>query len=180
MVPRVKDRVGESESIQRLTPNDGYYLRMPSHRSARDGDLDGDRNAPDLGRNYKELADTIAKAASMISDLVKRNQTLRADAEAAIANARAECDAEKERANKLQAELDSALSERSRLIQDTERRLRDLAAGKQDLADRLEKTTADLDLANQWLDYLSAHVQSQLSEAIKKADGMFRSRSTAA
>lgn len=180
MVPRVKDRVGESDSAQRLSAHDGYYTRMPSHRAVRDGGYETDHHAPDLGRNYKDLADTIAKAASTISELVKRNQMLRADAEAALANARAECGAEKERADKLQADLDVALSERARLVQDTERRLRDLAAGKQDLADRLEKTTADLDLANQWLEYLSSHVHAQLGEAIKKADGMFRNRSSAA
>lgn len=180
MVPRVKDRVGESDSVQRLSAHDGYYGRMPGQRPFRDGDYEMDHQSPDLGRNYKDLADTIAKAANTISELVKRNQMLRADAEAALANVRAECDAEKDRADKLQAELDAALSDRSRLVQDTERRLRELSAGKQELADRLEKTTADLDLANQWLEYLSSHVQAQLSEAIKKADGMFRSRSTAA
>ena len=120
MVPRVKDRVGESDSAQRLSAHDGYYTRMPTHRAVRDGGYETDHHAPDLGRNYKDLADTIAKAASTISELVKRNQMLRADAEAALANARAECGAEKVRADKLQADLDVALAERARLVQDTE------------------------------------------------------------
>jgi hypothetical protein len=110
---------------------------------------------------------------------VKRSQALRADAEAAISAARAEAQSEKERADKLQATLDAALAERSRIVQDQERRIRELHADKQEVADQLEKVTADLDLANQWLEYLTSHVHSQLSDTIKKAELVVRNRNAA-
>lgn len=178
MVPRMKDRMSEADGIQRLSPADAYFARAAArHTPSVVPETEG--QFVDLGRNYKDLADTIAKAANTISELVKRNQTLRAEAEAILASARAEAELERERANKLQADLDGAMADRSRLLQEHDRRVRELNADKQNIADRLEKTTADLDLANQWLDYLNSHVQSQLGDAMKKAEVMFRNRSAA-
>lgn len=180
MVPRMRDRVGHLEDFQRFSGSETTFSRgsyRPLDRERPDAGAETD--FLDLGRNYKDMADTIAKAANTINELVKRSQVLRSDAEAAIAAARAEAQAEKERADKLQATLDAALVERSRIVQDQERRIRELHADKQEVADQLEKVTAELDLANQWLEYLTAHVHSQLNDTIRKAEQMFRNRPAA-
>lgn len=176
----MRDRLGHLDDFQRFSGSEASFsragYRLPDRERA---EASVETDFMDLGRNYKDMADTIAKAANTINELVKRSQALRADAEAAIASARADAQAEKERADKLQATLDSALVERSRLVQDQERRIRELTADKQEVADQLEKVTADLDLANQWLEYLTSHVQSQLSETIKKAESVVRNRNAA-
>ncbi len=180
MVPRMRDRLGHLDDFQRFSGTEtsfgrGAYRPMDRERAEPGAETD----FLDLGRNYKDMADTIAKAANTINELVKRSQALRADAEAAISAARVEAQSEKERADKLQATLDAALAERSRIVQDQERRIRELHADKQEVADQLEKVTADLDLANQWLEYLTSHVHSQLSDTIKKAELVVRNRNAA-
>ena len=180
MVPRMRDRLGHLDDFQRFSGSETSFARggyrLPDRERAEPG---AETDFLDLGRNYKDMADTIAKAANTINELVKRSQALRADAEAAISAARAEAQAEKERADKLQATLDVALAERSRIVQDQDRRIRELNADKQEVADQLEKVTADLDLANQWLEYLTSHVHSQLSDTIKKAELVVRNRNAA-
>lgn len=181
MAPRFRERTSQFEEFPRFTSFEGSSQR-PSYRPLDRERVENvaDVAEADLGRNYKEMADTIAKAANTINELVKRSHALRSDAEAAINSARAEANAESERADRLQSELDAALLERSRMLQEQDRRIRELNADKQEIADQLERVTADLELANQWLDYLSGHVQSHLSDTIRKAEALFRGRPSAA
>lgn len=180
MSVKTSEMSGERDARRRVSLNEDYSLRVAGANGARGSFGRETDQGAHVGRNYTELADMISKAASTIGELVKRNQALRREADMTISGLRADCVAEKERADKLQAELDNALAERAQIIDETERRVRELSAAKNDIADRLEKTSAELDLANQWLEYLNSHVQSHLGEAIRRADGIFRNRQNAA
>lgn len=133
-----------------------------------------------VGNDYVDVSDTIQKATRTIEELVKRNQTMRADAEAALAHSRRELLAEREESEQLQKDIGSLQMKHANASEVYERRLLALEGEKRDLADRLQKVEESLDLANQWLEFLSSNVRTQLADAVKKSDQLFKDRLPAA
>jgi chromosome segregation ATPase len=129
-----------------------------------------------VGNDYLDVSDTIQKATRTIEELVKRNQALRADADAAVSHLRKELSAEREHSGKLEKDVGSLQLKHSNASEAYERRLFGLESEKRDLADRLQKVEESLDLANQWLEFLSSNVRMQLSDAVKKSDQLFKDR----
>ena len=133
-----------------------------------------------VGNDYLDVSDTIQKATRTIEELVKRNQTLRADAEAALSHSRKELLAEREQSEHLQKDIGNLQMKHANASEVYERRLLALEGEKQHLADRLQKVEESLDLANQWLEFLSSNVRTQLSDAVKRSDQLFKDRLPAA
>jgi DNA repair exonuclease SbcCD ATPase subunit len=124
----------------------------------------------ELSSDRLDMVETINNAARTISELVNRNEMLRQKADETIALLKNDLRSEKERSERLRNDLEALQVKHSNSLAGNEQRLRDLNAERQDLADRLQKVEEDLDVANQWLEYVSAHVRTQLSDTIRKAE----------
>ena len=68
------------------------------------------------------------------------------------------------------------VSERQRIAQDGERRIRALTEETAALKDRLEKAAAELLHSEQWLEYLNTRIKSQLEDVFTRTDEFWASR----
>ncbi|MBX9759830.1 MAG: hypothetical protein K2Y29_13725 [Beijerinckiaceae bacterium] len=177
MIPRLQDGPTEAyaprqaiSALNAYIPASKIGFRMRDESEASLEELHPAAN------DYIDVVETIQSAARTIEELVKRNQTLRADSDAVILRANKELVLEREHSERLQKELEALRQKHASAHEAQERRIRTMNVEKQDLADLLQKTEEELDVARQWLEYLSSHVRSQLSAAAKKADQLFKPR----
>lgn len=117
-----------------------------------------------------DTLEIINNAARTINELVTRNEGLRQGADETIALLKNDLRSEKDRAERFRSDLEASQIKLSNTIAGNEQRFRDSTAERQDLSDRLQKVEEELDVANQWLEYMSANVRSQLSDTIRKAE----------
>lgn len=126
------------------------------------------------------MVDTINNAARAINDLAQRNDLLRKSADEKISQLTSELRSERERAERMRHDLEALQAKHTTLLAHNEQRLRDLESERQDLSERLQKVEEELDLSSQWLEYVSGHIRTQLSESVKKADVILRNKQSAA
>lgn len=180
MIPRLQDRpIDEFAPRQTVSALNAY---IPAHRlalRARSESEAAPEEAHPQSNDYLDIAETIQSAARTIEELVKVNQTLRADSDAFVLRANKELNIEREHSERLQKELDSLRSKHATASEAQERVIRSLHLEKKDLSEKIQKMEEELDVAKQWLEYLSSHVRTQLSAAAKKAEQFFRFRSSA-
>ena len=111
-------------------------LRSDAH--ARDEFPEGVNAFQVVGNDYLDVSDTIQKATLTIEELVKRNQTLRIDAETALADSRKQLLVEREQTENLQKDIDNLQMKHTAASESYERRLVALEGEKQELATRLQ------------------------------------------
>lgn len=130
----------------------------------------------DPATRYMAMAEAVTRASHVMNELLERNKKVRADADAAIVAARGEAQAQRERAGKIEAQLDAAKGERQRLMQDGDRRIRALTEETAELKNRLEKAAAELLHSEQWLEYLNTRIKSQLDDVFTRTESFWASR----
>lgn len=126
---------------------------------------------------FQQFITSIKASALALKDIAKKNQEIRADAEASIAVMRNQLAEEQARTGALHSEIESmrmqmkALeNENASKIQEYASTISELRAINASLSERLEVTNRELKSARAWLDYLSAEASSEIGEALAEAD----------
>ena len=134
-------------------------------------------NAASKEARVTMVAFLIKASALALKDIAKKNQEIRADAEASIAVMRNQLAEEQARTGALHSEIESmrmqmkALeNENASKIQEYASTISELRAINASLSERLEVTNRELKSARAWLDYLSAEASSEIGEALAEAD----------
>lgn len=135
-------------------------------------------DAHDIAKRCVGMADVVTRASKTMTDLIERNKSIRADAEATIAAVANEARTHGKRASEIERELAALRQERAQLIKDGERRIRALSDETAALKDRLETAAAELASSEEWLDHLNEKISTQLESVFARADAMRATRST--
>ncbi len=150
----VSDSVEESAKIVAFNPSS-------------DKSLEGS-TAQEL--NFELMTKVVSSACAMLKDLGTRNEEITSSAETAIASLKTELVFEKDRAKELLKDLDAARSDKDRLAEESQTRIKQLESLNVDLAAKLEEATRELESARPWLEYLSSQIHSELQEAVSHAE----------
>lgn len=145
-------------------------------RAADETRESGSASLEEPANRYMAIAEAVTRASHVMNELLERNKKIQSEAEAAIAGVKDEARSHRERANRLETQLDAVKSERQRIIHDGERRVRSLTEETDELKDRLEKAAAELLHSEQWLEYLNTRIKSQLDDVFTRTEEFWSGR----
>jgi hypothetical protein len=138
--------------------------------------------AADPNAEFQQFITSIKASALALKDIARKNQEIRADAEASIAVMRNQLLEEQARAGALHSEIEGMRAQMKALESDSASKLQEYAstiselrAINASLSERLELTNRELKSARAWLDYLSAEASSEIGEALAEADRLMSS-----
>ena len=133
--------------------------------------------ASDPNAEFQQFITSIKASALALKDIAKKNQEIRADAEASITVIRNQLAEEQARTGALHNEIEAMRMQMKALenenagkIQEYASTISELRAINASLSERLEVTNRELKSARAWLDYLSAEASSEIGEALAEAD----------
>jgi DNA repair ATPase RecN len=163
-LPQLDDLLAAEQTLASHTPDDAKEsglaaLEEPANR-------------------YMAIAEAVTRASHVMNELLERNKKIHAEAEAAISTVKGEARSHRERASKIEAQLDTVKAERQRILHDGERRIRTLTEETDALKDRLEKAAAELLHSEQWLEYLNTRIKSQLDDVFTRTEEFWAGRRT--
>lgn len=124
--------------------------------------------------DFQHLAQSVQVSALALRELTRRNEAISAAAEDTIAALRNDLALERNRNIELQREVDRSKAESERLANESLRRTKEFEALVGSLNEKLEKTTAELAVAKEWLDYLNSQINSELLGAVADAEKALR------
>lgn len=160
----------------------GRPAMQERHLSGQGAGAQGGGPGTDPNAEFQQFITSIKASALALKDIAKKNQEIRADAEASIAMMRNQLLEEQARSGALQNEIDGMRGQLKALENDSAGKLQEYAstiselrAINASLSERLELTNRELKSARAWLDYLSAEASSEIGEALAEADRLMSS-----
>jgi predicted phage tail protein len=173
VVPRTQQAVPEKSGRQASHERHGAGLGLG---------FQGGGPAADPNAEFQQFITSIKASALALKDIAKKNQEIRADAEASIATMRNQLLEEQARSGALQNEIEGMRAQMKALESDSASKIQEYASTISELrainvslSERLELTNRELKSARAWLDYLSAEASSEIGEALAEADRLMSS-----
>lgn len=121
-------------------------------------------------RELQQTTDIVTRAADTISEMVRRNKAIEAEARKVVEKHKAEADAAHLRAAELQAKVDSLQARLDEMASEFQGRVLELQGKLTSCRADLDLKTRDAELARQWLVYLSTEIMDRLGDAPLKLD----------
>lgn len=126
--------------------------------------------------NFEQLAESIRFSTVALRELKRHNETMSSEAVKTISSLREDLSQERGRNADLAKQFDAIRAENERLKNESVKRMKEFEANITALSDKLEKTTHELSITREWLDYLNNQINAELLTAANDAEKIISSK----
>ena len=124
--------------------------------------------------NFKRLSDGILLSTQALRQLTQRTEAIAKESENAVLALRNDLEVERQKVEKLEAELEASKAENARLANEGMKRLKEFEALINTLNEKLTDTTRELEVTKDWMGELNTQINSELLGAVADAEGVLK------